>query len=502
MSKKYESAAELEILVQALQQQIQRMQTRMKQEEESYKNKEQHMQAEISKYRHIEEKARGLCVLILGKDRGEMVLGQDYTWNKIDTEGLIEKATTSYKQYCDARKQDLQRIHDFAIGYQEKYQDTLAELEALQQDIDTHGMPKDGTDATATLTGAVNRVYQEKTKKMIQGFEKDNVQYDDEEEEVAAPVIKEGAKMGAQAVTENLMKKADENEKRRLLTTSKPSLSREAKIEREKIDQMTPDVRLIAEKVQADEVEKQVILILGEGICKRPKIVKESGANTANVHRALNRLISQKLVLTEEISYADVSRSRIDYLSLLGKQVYKLISGDYPGEAECVKIKNRHKGYDHGYGIQACLEVLDMTGLYKSKTMFKAPIDLGDGTYFTPDIVAYLKEEYYRGENTVDIFEYECMNQQDLDYASKLNKMALVSDEINIILNNATKMSDMQGIMYQWAQKRKNNPEFKSKYLRLTSFGRFKQKIKAGAPFDDWWIHSGFLDDFPSPEEL
>ena len=111
MSKKYESAAELEILVQALQQQIQRMQTRMKQEEESYKNKEQHMQAEISKYRHIEEKARGLCVLILGKDRGEMVLGQDYTWNKIDTEGLIEKATTSYKQYCDARKQDLQRIH-------------------------------------------------------------------------------------------------------------------------------------------------------------------------------------------------------------------------------------------------------------------------------------------------------------------------------------------------------------------------------------------------------
>ena len=499
---KYESTAEQDIVIRALNQQIQRMQARMKQEAESYENKVKHMQAELAKYSHINEKARGLCVLILGKDRGEMVLGVDYTWNKIETADLIDKASASYKKYCDDRKQDLQRIHDFAIGYQEKYQETLAELEALQQDIDTRAIAKDTSIPEESLNKAVSQVFRDKATKMIQGFEKDNVQYDDEEEEVVTPVIKESVKMGATAVTGELIRQAQAADEKRLLNTSQPSLSREAKLEREKIDQITPDVRLIAEKVNGDDYQRKLLLIIGEGTCKRNKVIKESGIPTTNALRAMNKLVSQKLVDTEEISYADVSRSRIDYLTLLGKQVYRIITGEYPGEAECIQIKNRHKGYDHGYGIQACLELLDTTGLYKKKTMFQKPINLLDGTYFVPDIVAHLKDEFVRNDNTIDIFEYECMNQQELDYISKLNKMALVSDEINIILNNATKIVEMQNIMYQWAQKRKNNPEFKNKRLRLTSFGRFKQKIKAKAPFEDWWIHSGFLDDFPAPEDI
>ena len=496
---KNESTADLEILVRAQKTQIQRMQARMSQLEEQSKNKEDHMQSEIKRYRHIEDLTRDLCVKILGKDRGEMKLGVDYTWNKVDTETLIADALKSYKKYCESRTEDLQRLHDYAIGFADKYHDAVAEIESLQQTIDARDVPKDGI-SDQSISGAVNAAYKDKAQKMIQGFETDNVQYDDEEEEATTKVVTESAKMGAEAVTEELMQKARANVERKVLATATPSSTREAKIEHAKIDQITPDVRMLAETVQADEAEKAILLVMGEGICKRTKIIKESGIPQTNATRAISRLITQKLVHTEEISYADISRSRIDYLTLMGKQVYRIISGNYPGEAECIKIKNRHKGYDHGYGIQACLELLDKTGMYKSKTMFKNPINLGDGTFFTPDIVAQLKDEYVRGENAVDIFEYECMNQGDMDYISKLNKMALVSDEINIILNNATKHNDMQTIMYQWAQRRKNNPEFKKKYLRLTSYGRFKQKIKSGAPFDDWWFVSGYLDDFPSPE--
>lgn len=499
---KNENTAELEIIVAAQKSQIHKMGIRIQQIQEAAQNKEEHMKAEIARYRHIEESARNLCVKILGKDRGEMVLGVDYTWNKVETEDLIADALKSYRKYCEERTAHLQKLHDYAMDYADKYHEAQEELEALQQTIDADSVAKDNI-TKEQFAEAAKKMYAEKTKKMLKGFESDNVQYDDDEEEERNSVIKTSQKMGVEAVQNELMRKAQQNEEKRILSSNaKTNNTKALKIEREKIDQITPDIRLLAEKTEQDEKEKTLLLVIGEGVSKQNKIIKESGIDSATALRALNRLNSKSLIDMEEISYADISRAKIYYLTLAGKQVYKLITDQYPGEAECIKIKNRHKGYEHGYGIQAVLELLDKTGMYKSKTMFKNPIDLGNGTYFVPDIVAYLKDEYARGENTVDIFEYECMNQADLDYVAKLNKMALVSNEINIILNNATKHVDMQTIMYNWAQKRKNNPDYKNKYLRLSSYGRIKSKIKNNAPFDEWWFASGYLDDFPSPEDV
>ena len=97
--------------------------------------------------------------------------------------------------------------------------------------------------------------------------------------------------------------------------------------------------------------------------------------------------------------------------------------------------------------------------------------------------------------------EVERVKQTPEDYNAKFNKMALIMDEINVIVGNATEHGKMQEYMYNWAQAHKDNPEYVGKILRLTSYNTLEARINGHMPFEQWWHISSHLVSFPFPGE-
>lgn len=81
-------------------------------------------------FRTNESLTRELCELILAKDPGEMVLGEEYAWGKLKTRDIIQKSKTAFASYNEARTKLLRDI-------QRQSEERRVMIENLQAQIES-----------------------------------------------------------------------------------------------------------------------------------------------------------------------------------------------------------------------------------------------------------------------------------------------------------------------------------------------------------------------------
>ena len=488
MKKAYETT-EAEIELQAARQRISAMNVRIRQLEEQHRSKEQNLQAEISRLLHVEENARRLCTLILSKDRSEMRLGEDYTWNSVNSEELIRRTSDSYIAYCKRRVENLQTLKDFAMSKSdclERAEETISRLKEANEQLIARG-------ATPQAQMIIRDMIQEDDIALKEAYSRGKLIIEDCGEEREA-LAKQAIEMRADTISRE---ETDAAYKKQMRSSGKRSDAGIA-AEHKAIDTVLDETRVMANML--NETEKAIILKLGEGMSVAVEIRNALGI-PAKAFSAAHRVLALKsLAATDtQVRFPSSTNSNILWLTLTGKQVYKLLTGEYPQQAECEKLKKYHATMEHGYGIRQCYRLLKTSGRYKKLDMFASPINLYNGNKYQPDIFGLVQKE--NGEDEVEYFEYERVKQTPEDYNAKFNKMALIMDEINVIVGNATEHGKMQEYMYNWAQAHKDNPEYVGKILRLTSYNTLEARINGHMPFEQWWHVSAHLATFPAAGE-
>ena len=488
MAKKDERS-ETEIQLQAANHRISMMKVRISQLEEQYKGKEAHLQAEITRLLHIEESARRLCTLILSKDRGEMRLGEDYTWNSVNSEDLIRRTAESYTAYCKKRVASLQTIKDFAMEKSDcldKAEETISRLRADLEQLSSRS-------ASPQTEKIIRSMIQEDDLALKEAYSRGRLIIEDCGDRQKA-LTEQAVTMRSESMARE---EADAGYKKQMKSARKKSDELSAS-EKTAIDGILNETRILANMLSPNE--SGIIRMLGGGMSVGAEIRKAmeiSGKPFSEAHR---NLAQKSLVATEaNIKFPGTTTPNVLWLTLTGKQVYKLLTGEFPQIPECEKLKRYHATLEHGYGIRACFRLIRESKRYERINMFAEPINLYNGSKYQPDIVGSVKKD--DGSYDVEYYEYERVRQTPEEYYAKFNKMALIMDEINVIVPNATEHGKMQEYMYTWAQHHKDDPEYANKVLRLTSYTTLEARIHGNMPFDKWWHVSEHLDSFPSARD-
>ena len=488
MKKLYETT-EAEIELQAARQRISAMNVRIRQQEEQHHSKEQNLQAEITRLLHVEESARRLCTLILSKDRGEMRLGEDYTWNSVNSEELIRRTTDSYIAYCKRRVENLQTLKDFAMSKSdclERAEETISKLKEANEQLMAHG-------ATPQAQKIIRDMIQEDDIALKEAYSRGKLIIEDCEEG-----REELAKQAVALRTDTVSREETDAAYKKQMRSSGKRSEAEIIAERKAIDTVLDETRILTNMLTDNA--KNVIRKLGEGMSVAVEIRNSLDSPAKTFSEAHRLLASKNLVATEtQVRFPGSTNPNIVWLTLTGKQAYKLLTGEYPQMAECEKLKKFHATMEHGYGIRSCYRLLKESNRYEKLDMFAAPINLYNGNKYQPDILGLVKTE--TGEDDVEYFEYERVRQTQEDYNAKFNKMALIMDEINVIVGNATEHGKMQEYMYNWAKHHKDMPEYSGKVLRLTSFTTLQARIEGKMEFEQWWHISAHLASFPAAGE-
>ena len=96
--------------------------------QEQLATKQEQWQERNQKIDIIEQNVRELCESILAKDKNEMILGADYSWNQLETLELISKSKRVFREYNAERTNILRKIMDEA-------EDRREQVESLKEQI-------------------------------------------------------------------------------------------------------------------------------------------------------------------------------------------------------------------------------------------------------------------------------------------------------------------------------------------------------------------------------
>lgn len=464
---------EQEIKIQAQKQQIEKMSIRLTQLQEQYKSKEAHMMERISHLTHIEEKARGLCQKILDKDRREMVLGANFTWGKVSSEDMIDNAIKSYRQYCEKRTTDMQKLGVYAGELNEKNDQLEKEVKDLKAALEE---VENGTAITSEQKKNISMHITGKKTASVGGI---NVDCEEEEgeEEVVEPAAADTQKK--EELQKRVKARAEQTLNRTLENT----------------------VRLILENIS--ENDKQIIRIVGEGMSLVPEIKKavetKKIMSASTAARTLQDL-ADKVGLMEyhkNVNFPGSKNVTLFKLSTKGKIAYRMLFNNPPAESEWEKIVRYHARPEHGYGIRSVQRLLSSSNRYNRVQMFSDPISLPDGTKYIPDLVCTRTDA--NGKQITEYFEYERCKQKDSEYMIKFGKIAMITDEINVIVANPSEHEKMQRLLAAWAEPKKKTPGYPMKIIRLTNYNRIEKSIADGKPYHEWWYIEDTIRDFKMP---
>lgn len=457
---------ELEIKNQAQKQQIEKMSLRINQLEEQYKSKEAHMMSKIQQLLHVEEMARGLCQKILDKDRREIVLGSNHSWGKVTSEEMIETAMKSYRQYCEKRTKDMQKLGEYACDLNEKNEQLTKEVNELKNAIE------EAEKSESLSSGRKKEISGRFNKSKIGDIEIEcETEEEDEEEDNSK----------AEKTTESTVKKAP--------AKKIPSMAQQS---------MENTVRLLLPTLT--DTEKKIIELVGDGMSVSVEIKKAmvNSAGKSTSHNYMRGLALDKGLLDyrDDVNFPGTKNVTLYRLSAKGKIAYRIITGNEPNESELDRLMRYHATPEHGYGIRACQRLFMRSDRYTDVQMFANEIKLSDGVAYRPDLVC---TRYEDGKKIVEYFEYERYKQNVQEYFIKFGKMAMLTDEINVIVESPTSHEKMQRMLANWAKPKKKIPGYPQKMIRLTNYNRIRDCIDNNKPFHDWWYIEDSLRDFKPP---
>lgn len=419
--------------------------------QEQLTTKEQQWSQRDAKRDIVEDHMRKLCEQILAKDKAEMVLGDNRTWNTFSTDELISKAIKSFKEYNHKRTELMINLMDQLErrGQEvESLQDQLTQMiasgnisaKSVEEAQQEYVEEKEKKDAIAKAPNATQKAIADGTVTAIIEDEED---YDEQE----ARVIQEAMEMA---------------QRKKLTDSGIPivrSKTKQAQMKATEEKAVAAVVDLQKTISQFDEVMWMILEVMGTmGLSRNPQIQAECTRRDARINNyrfasAKDKLVSMQVVDIDKASVPAIVGSApiLWKMTEIGKMVYKTKFGEEMVESEMDVIIKEHDNLTHGYGIILTGELLEQTGRYKSVSVYNRknaiPVKIDGRDYkYIPDIVCEGRHREY--------MEYELGNTTQADFVMKCNKMCRVTNYLNFIGPNIDKVRDLKKQVAGWIQTR------------------------------------------------
>lgn len=422
--------------------------------QEQLKTKNEQWAAMKSRYEIIEKNTRELCEAILAKDKKEMVLGKDYSWDQVKIEDLLIKTKKAYHDYNNHRKEVMQKIFDVS----EQRRETIEGLEAQISRMMQNGAQN------VTMEDIHKEIEKEKKEEeakkhapneMKKAVEENRVQIaiEDEDDFESASIWEKVDEKNEKMRTSPKLKKVPKKP-----TPNAPEIHRDeenhekAKLERrKKTSPYIMDLKNLENKM--DENMWMIIQVMGDTgkslhLEIKEEIIRRNAtmSNTA-ITNGLNSLMTYSVIKSEKFSLPLSGTTMVSCLDTLGIRLYETRYNKKPEKSEVECMIAEHTTAMHGYGIKAVAEKMIKAGTYKSVEYMNNrnhPIMIGEGVTYIPDITT-------QDRNGVrSYFEYELGHHEQRDFNAKCSKMMQVTEILNFIVPNANVLSHLCDQVEKW----------------------------------------------------
>lgn len=408
-----------------------------------------------SRYEIIEKNTRELCESILAKDKDEMVLGKDYSWDSVDIGDLLVKAKRSYHAYNNRRREVMQKIFDVSEQRREVIEGLESQISRMMQNgcqnvtmEDVHKeieKEKKEEEAKKNAPNDVKRAIEENRVKIEVGedddFEDASVFEVVSEKNERMKPVKKNNRPAKQKITPNAIEVKKDEKKHE-----------EAKLARRK--ETSPYMVDLKEwESKIDENMWLIIQVMGEkGVSQhlniKTEVLKiEPLLTKNNIANGLNNLLTNSIITTERVSLPLSGSITLSRLDTLGIRLYENHFNKKPVKSEWEEMIAEHTTATHGYGIKAAAEKIMEIGMYEQvdyMTNRKNPIEIGNGITYIPDISVKDKN------GAKSYFEYELGHHTQKDFNAKCSKMVKVTDTLNFIVPNGKAVDTLCDQVEKW----------------------------------------------------
>lgn len=399
----------------------------------------------------IEKHARELCEMILAKDRAEMVLGNNRTWNTFSTDEMIAKAKLGFIKHNQQKTEILNQV--MAIAERRGQ-----ELDSLKDQLAQ--MMTSGNIASLTAEQMIEKAKSESekqaaikktpatTQEAIKAGQVDCIIEEEEDFEDGETVaiqdmmdLSVAAKLSpVNAAIKRSCKKTDVME-----TAQKNSVALHT-------------VDLHKATKEWSECEWFIIEQIGTtGVAKGTDIIelaeRQFGADKdATIRRSLGKMTDQNILDRLCVSLPRSKKISLYSLSYGGSKIFEERFKKKPVESEISKITKEHDNPEHGYGIMDLRDALTETGKYREVSMMtrNTPFDVvvgGRNYKYIPDLVC-------KANKYTDYFEYELGKTTQHDFNMKCSKMCQVTKYLNFVAPNQKVAAKLKSQVDIWIGER------------------------------------------------
>ena len=439
----------------------------------------------------IEKNCRELCEKILATNRDEMKLGTPYSWSQVPLFDLIIKANESYEKY-------IEHITTAMMKFMEEKGDLLAQNRALRRKVDelTRELHS-GRTAKPSQTTSVDDVIKEeedkqKEKKVIQNSDVDTKSAYNAGTLTVSDDIDDVFGSLDEALFNNSARESEKMKPRHAPVVNYKKGKRTEAIEKraqEKAEREYAMVDINGIQSKIGKIGWDILSAIGEkGISRYPDIeqyVIDKDVATRNKNRVRNdfkALETSGIIEKEHVVFVGGHFNSCTLTQDIGVRIFKSKFKKNPVKPEADKIRSEHDNLSHGYSIVTLANTLKKSGYFKDINIYgrKSQIPTSHNQKFIPDLVA-------KDDADVSLYiEYECGTTPQTDFNSKCNKMAEVTDTINIVCPNQQIAENLKTQVVKWISS-KGNASMNYVKVRITPYPSFKGEPIPDARKDDTW---------------
>lgn len=464
--------------------------------QEQLATKQEQWQERNQKIDIIEQNVRELCESILAKDKNEMILGADYSWNQLETLELISKSKRVFREYNAERTNILRKIMDEAEDRREQVESLKEQiiqmkvrggngkskltLEELEEQVEKEAEEKKKQEASVKASKVLSPSVQQAAKSgklhieqvkadiangkvVVEGQDEDFFDEDD---------VLEGAteaKLIGTAIKRNVGAKLTNTS-----MTSIPSKKEQKfKTDKRKESKQQYTLKLLDEfedKISdAGWIIMEVIGKFGfstaKEICEKGLELSSDIKNTkSKLTTSLNDLEKNHLLFKQKVStpFAQITVYNFTQDAAL---IYKNKFGKEAVVSEADRLIAEHDNLVHGYSIRDCARVISNAGFFKKTEIWNRKnnvIRIQNGVQYIPDIVCI-------GENGDKLYiEYERDHYEQKSFNVKLNKMLFATPIINFVAPNREICESLCKKMEKWAETKGTGGNMQNVVLRVT----------------------------------
>lgn len=441
--------------------------------EEKMVTKQNQWSEKIKDTDRVENLARELCEDILAKDKQEMVLGKEYTWNKVEIVELIQKSKRVLGEYCKKRTDLMKHIMDIADERRSK-------IESLEEQINI------------MITSGSQKITQKELEEQVENEKKKeealkNTSYDIQKKadkgDIKVTAIRMEKEDGTTKNEEDLIKDVFMTDASFMqpIPSSKPVITTPDYEDRKKKlkDMMSvPKSHVIDLRVYIEKMNDVAWAILDEIGTNGTSAYKDIESAVADVNQAWSsskirtasyNMINSGIIHSQTLNLPLHPKMTLLCLTDIGQRIYKEKNKKAAVMSEVERVITDHDNAEHGYGMLDIANILRDSGLYTEVCTDRKPntIKVPGGTTYIPDIVC-------KTEKHTIYVEYERGTHTQTDFNAKCNKMLNVTRYLNFVVPNKEVLEEtFIPKVKRWVES-KNTQSLNNVVLRINTAGNMK----------------------------